>query len=199
MKKYKLDFVFKGSRNYIQGPDIFDAALKKIENDFETIKDIKYSSHDWIKNNADLILDPSYEISNYNSIISFVSDKINHRAIIIDNGEKINKRVDYSEDYIFDNSKLNNNEIELIHIKGFSFSELIVSMNKCYLQSLGFKGKWIVTKLDFFCLNDIKNTYNKNVKICLEKNLKNRLTKSTVYLEKQKIGFIYFTLVSCQV
>ena len=56
MKKYNLEFCFKGSRTYVQGPDIFDAVVEKIKKvyDINNIVNIKYSAHEMLHKNADL-------------------------------------------------------------------------------------------------------------------------------------------------
>ena len=58
MKKYNLEFCFKGARTYIQGPDIFDAVLDVIKKDFNVSKitNIKYSTHSMLHANADLMI-----------------------------------------------------------------------------------------------------------------------------------------------
>ena len=196
MKNIPLKFTFKGSRNYVQGPDIFDTATKSLFENFEGISNIKYSAHNWIRHNGEMIVNPKIEPKSYSSLISYDMNGINHKVFIVDNDEEITDRVEYSEEYVFNNSSINDKVISLHNTKeDISFSELIVSMNKCFLQSITTDGKWIVTKFEYNNLTDIESYINKNIEIKLLKNLKNKLTKSEVLVNEKIVGYIYFSLV----
>lgn len=76
VRKHNLYFNFKNNNKYVQGPDIFDTAMKVVATDFDPhqLKDIKFSAHDMLLSNADLvILDEPIEKKNnkINSIIIF--------------------------------------------------------------------------------------------------------------------------------
>ncbi|MCU4157538.1 hypothetical protein J1N10_16290 [Carboxylicivirga sp. A043] len=196
MKKIKLNFSFKGKRNYVQGPDIFDAVVDALELKQESVKNIKYSAHDWIRNNAALILDPEEGIEKYSSLITYYVDDVLHKAYVVDTDVKIDKRTDYSEDYVFRNSKINGDTIKLnYNTQGYTFSELVVSMNKCYMQDMHSDGKWIVTKFEYATLEGICDYMAKDVTIQLQKNLNNKLTKSEISIDNKPVGYIYFSLV----
>ncbi|TRX71997.1 hypothetical protein [Carboxylicivirga sp. M1479] len=196
MKNIKLKFSFKGKRSYVQGPDIFDAVVDALALKEQSVKNIKYSAHNWIRNNATLILDPEEEIEKYDSLITYYIEDVLHKAYVVDNGVKIDSRSDYSEDYVFSNSEIEGDTIKLnYNTKGYTFSELVVSMNKCYMQDMHSEGKWIVTKFEYATLDGIADYMTKDVTILLQKNLNNKLTKSEILINNKPVGYIYFSLV----
>lgn len=196
MTPIRLNFAYKGKRDYIQGPDILDGVIECLSLYKYKVDNLKYSAHNWIRNNASVLVNPESTPEEYGSLISYFIDNIQHEVYVIDSGESITQRNEYSEDYVFTNSVIQDKIITLTCTSNdISFSELIVSMNKCYLQSLDFKGKWIVTKLEYTDLNSTTDYLNKEIKIKLIKNLKNKLTKSEIYIGNNLVGHIFFSLV----
>lgn len=197
-----MSFCFKGSRKYVQGPDIIDAAIPFIMKHYgEVITQFKYSAHEMLRSNANLIFNNSPE-EKLNSLISFVPANTENQiyASIVENGNVINKSIEYKEDEIHKLCDITGKEIliEINNLNKFSFSELIVSMNKYYMQqSIDNRGKWIVTKIEYNSLEMIDGmNVRDNVKLELLKNLNNKLTKSAVYISNIHVGHIYFSLVN---
>lgn len=196
-KEFKLKFNFKGKRDYVQGPDILDNVMETLEQLFPEMTQIKYSAHGWLRKNANLILSDHYinELA-YNSLITFYSNDEQYFAYVIDNGEKITDKIEYSEEIVNTKSIINDKIIEFENILDYTFTEIVVSMNKHYMQSAITKeGKWIVTKIEYNNHKDIKNSKNKMIKIKLISNFKNKLTKSSVYINGIEVGFVYFSLI----
>lgn len=200
-KKESLEFCFKGSRNYVQGPDIFDLVIEKLKLyfDLDLITNIKYSAHEMLLTNADMIILDSFDKNNYkkmNSIITFEIGSQKYYVVVIANENKIECSNNYSEEVIRTNSIISDSKINFNNILEDSITELIVSMNKYYLQETVTKnGKWIVTKFEYSNLKDLKKIKNKNLELELKSNFNNKLTKSVITIDNESIGYIYFSLV----
>ena len=198
-KEFDLEFCFKGSRKYVQGPDIFDAAVKYISNEFNVIKNIKYSAHAMLHKNATMYITKKVVKADYpviNSLIGFISDDIKYYAVVCENDKQIECSTDYSEEIVENNSKISNNIISFKNVLSDSYTEIVVSMNKYFLnQTVKEEGKWIVTKFDYFELDDISTIDNKEIKLELLQNFNNKLTKSLLFLDDKEVGHLYFSLI----
>jgi len=197
--KSDLEFCFKGSRKYVQGPDIFDAVVEQLRSKFNDIKNVKYSAYEMLHHNASLYITDKFVKNEYpiiNSLITFISDGIKYYAVVCKNSNNIDCSVEYSEKTVQDNSKIEGTTIIFENTIHGSFTEITVSMNKHFLnQTSSCSGKWIVTKFDYEDINDIMVIRNRQIKIELVQNLHNKLTKSILYIENQKVGHLYFTLI----
>jgi len=201
MKKHNLEFCFKGSRTYVQGPDIFDAVIEKLEKDYNLaqVKDVKYAAHDMLLANADLIIVEEFNKNDYeqiNSVITFKIDNIKYYAVVIENINKIECSNEYSEEIVRTKSIINGSKIIFENILDDSLTELTVSMNKYFLQqTVPENGKWIVTKFEYTNLIDTMSIVNKKLSLELTNNFNNKFTKSTIRVDNQIVGYLYFSLI----
>jgi len=200
MKKvFDLNFCFKGSRKYVQGPDIFDAIVKLLSKEFANITKLKYTAYEMLYSNATLYITNKFvkkEYETINSIITFFSDDEKYYAVVCNNGKTITCSTDYSEEVVEKNSEIIENTISFQNTLPYSFTEIVVSMNKYFLnQTIDEQGKWIVTKFDYLHLDDISNINNATIKIELLQNLNNKLTKSKLLLNNKEVGYLYFSLI----
>lgn len=194
-----LEFCFKGSRKYIQGPDIFDTVIKQLQKEFNNLTNIKYTAYQMLHKNATMHIVKKVIKSNYsiiNSLISFVVNDVKYYVVVFDNNEMVKCSKDYSEEIVEQNSIISANVITFKNTLPYSFTELVVSMNKFFLnQTVYEKGKWIVTKFDYYDMDKIVDIENKEVKLELLQNLNNKLTKSQLYLDNEPVGYLYFSLI----
>jgi hypothetical protein len=199
-KKFNLNFSFKGDRDYVQGPDIFDETLKILLNEFKNIEKIKYTAYLMLHTNATLTITDKFIKKDYktiNSFIVFYSDNIKYHAIISANNNKIETSSHYTEEIVQKDSIIKENIIIFENSLPDSFTEITVSMNKHFLNTTNdASGKWIVTKFDYNNLKDISDIEGKTLKIELLKNTNNTLTKSLLYINNIAIGHLYFSLIS---
>ena len=201
MEKKNLEFCFKGERTYVQGPDIFDSVIQNILTDYDIseVKNIKYAAYALLKSNANLYFTETLRKSDYkviNSIISFIYKDKKISAVVEANDEKIECSQEYSEEVIRTNSIIENKLISFENILDDSLTEIIVSMNKYYLQeSVTKDGKWIVTKFDYSKILDIKKLKKKVIHLKLLNNFNNKLTKSVIIVDDIEVGYLYFGLV----
>jgi len=198
-KTFNLDFCFKGNRKYVQGPDIFDATTEILSKEFTNITNLKYTAYQMLHNNATLVITNKFVKKEYeiiNSIIIFFSNEQKYYAVVCNNGKIINCSTEYSEKVVENNSEIIENAISFQNTLSYSFTEIVVSMNKYFFnQTIEESGKWIVTKFDYLYLDDISNADNVNIKIELLQNLNNKLTKSKLLLNNKEVGYLYFSLI----
>jgi len=199
--KVSLNFKFKGNRKYIQGPDIIDAVIPYIKEKYSgNVTEFKYSAHQMLYSNADLVFGSAPE-KELNSLILFKWNENNLiYASVIENNLPVTESYEYDENPVQQNAVVEGKDITLLEgdmlYERYSFSELIVSMNKFYMeQKITNQGKWIITKIEYNSLKQIEQWKGRPVRITLLKNLNNNLTKSAIYMDSEPTGFIYFSLL----
>lgn len=115
---------------------------------------------------------------------------------MVENNHSISCSNDYSENTVRNNSVIENNEITFTNSLPDSLTEIIVSMNKYFLQStVSTNGKWIVTKFDYSKIHQQYEIAEKNIMLKLISNFNNKLTKSTILIDGEQVGFLYFSLI----
>lgn len=201
MKEFELEFCFKGNRTYVQGPDILDAVLKILETNFDSnqICDIKYSAHDMLLANARLVITDKFNNDDYkkiNSIVTFKIDNKKYYAVVTESDKKIVCSNAYSEETVRNGSIIDGSKITFKNVLDDSISELIVSMNKYFLQkTVREDTKWIVTKIEYKNFMDLNAVKEKSLRLTLTNNFNNKLTKSTIHVEDKEIGYLYFSSI----
>ncbi len=201
MKKENLEFCFKGTRTYVQSPDIFDAVVKKLKKhyDMNEITDIKYSAYEMLYSNADMIVTTNFNKDDYqkiNSIITFKIEDKKYYIIVVENENKIDCSQEYSEELVREKSIINGSKIEFINLGDDSITEIAVSMDKYYFQeTITNDGKWIVTKFEYKNLKDLFDIKGKRLGLELKNNFNNKLTKSIITIDDKAVGYLYFSLI----
>ncbi len=187
----KLKFCFKGDRTYIQGPDIMAALLECFVD--KEIADIDVKFHGVSETNLSLITGDELRDAKVN--ISLLVDGEEQMFQMIESGEEIACRYEYDEDGLMSHCQLDldNQQVHLSAITGYSFYENFVAMNKRLLQSLypEERGKWYFTRIEQTKLISDEAL----ITVKLIKNFNFRLTKSDILLGDEKVGSVYFTMV----
>jgi hypothetical protein len=199
--KVSLNFKFKGNRKYVQGPDIIDAVIPYIRENYPgDITEFKYSAHQMLYSNADVVFGSAPE-KELNSLISFQYEGDGTiYASVIENNLPVTESYEYDENPVQQKCLIGDKDVtvqeaDLLYEK-YSFSEVIVSMNKFYMQQkITDQGKWIITKIEYNSLQLIDEWKGKPLKLTVLKNLNNKLTKSAIYIDNLAAGFIYFSLI----
>jgi hypothetical protein len=195
MKKYSLEFCFKGSRNYVHGTDIFNKVIKQLKNEMLN-KKIDLSFHGIARTNIDLVNEKPDNEKLIKFAIKFIN-KDNKKEVMygIENGKKIECRYEYPEENIYNLSNLNLEKKEVVLNKdtSFSFIENIVALNKYLLVNLfsNANGKWYFTRLQL--KENIDSNYP--LKLILKGSFNLKLTKTEILIADKSIGFIYFSLI----
>jgi len=199
-KKIEFNFKFKGKRNYIHGTDLFNFSIKFLENErFDEISNIDMSFHKIVKKQMSGYLFSEKEFSivkGYSFIFSFYHKNLKYYICLNENNTDVEERYDYPEEKIVDLSKFNLIDKSFLLKESISYTiiEKMVALNKGLLENLfpEAQGKWYFTRLQLE--NNINNLDFKELKVQLKRNMNFKITKSIVYLDNEKIGYIYFSL-----
>jgi hypothetical protein len=195
MKKYNLEFCFKGSRSYVHGTDIYNKVIEKLKDEILNEK-IDLSFHGIAKTNIDLVTQKPENEELLKFAIRFTK-KNNERDVLyaVENGKNIECRYEYPEEDICKLSSLglDNQEVKLESDSSYTFVENSVALNKYLLENLfpDANGKWYFTR---FQLNKIPN-HAYPLKLELKANFNFKLTKTEIFVHDESFGFIYFSLV----
>ena len=180
----ELEFKFKGSRDYIQGPDMINALMELTGANSLNI-DIKF----YKRTNKFL------EIVNEDHAAKVASFRINDGPIqyLKETASAVTDSYPYPEDEIISGSKIADNEILFFDNQSYSDIEIIVALTKkLHTHYFDTKDKWLFAR---GVLNIAqKNKGAKRIKII--KNIGSKLTQSSVYVNDDEIGHIYFSAVS---
>ena len=189
--KTQLDFCFKGERNYVQGPDIFNKIIVFFEAYSPTNIDIKFNGI--VSKNLELIDGFKIDDAKVNISLTLQGEAKNFQ--LIESEEEISCRYAYDESLIIGKTNLTliKQAISLGQATEFTFCENIVAMNKKLLETIypDENGKWYFTRLELN--NPVED--NALITIKLIKNFKFRLTKSDIYIKDECVGSVYFTMV----
>ena len=201
MKKYlitEIDY-FKGSRKYVQGPDIFDKINNYYLSENEFIKNIYFKNK--INKVPYLIITKNKILKENNGIkilcFGEISDpiKLNSFFFYLFNSKKsIIKSIKYNEEsikkfFILEEKKrqisfYNNN------FDSFSTLEKIISMKKMMCtQIFNSEKKWVFTSLSL--KNKLKLEIS-SIRINITNSIKNSFIVSDIYLDNYKEGEITF-------
>ena len=196
----KLDFKYKGNRNYIHGTDIYTQVLNIFEETYGDVNDIKLSFHKIAKTNLDIEIirkgNKGFEYSECAFIMELSNNSGEYVVAGRPTSESVKGRYPYDEEKIVENCNFSKEEksISLKNRSSHYNIELIVAMNKELLtQILPEPGKWYFGKLHLH--KDINKIDSENIKVRLIRNIGSKITKSLISIDGQPIGEIYFTKV----
>lgn len=193
-------FLFKGSRKYIHGTDMFNALTKMYPT--ADISNLRFSVHDYV-------LVPECRIyyadsqEELNSLIGIrvrcqfdVGGVTQWLALAHNDVPCVSAggRYEYDEDRVISLCSLDNDGITLSNNSPFSFIETVVAMNK-YMHQQMFRaadGLWLFTRIDLH----VGCSARENLALRFRHNMNFRLTKSDIMLDGQKVGDMYFSLVN---
>lgn len=198
MQIRQVEFQFKGARNYIQGPDLFNAMMD-LGYPLEDLRNIRFLAHQFVSS-------PVCEIysTTDKEELSRIPD-IHARCQLEAGGvpywialrplafEGPGKRGDYDEESLIASCRWQGETICLTRHSPFTFIETVVSMNKHMHQRLfpDAAGKWIFTRVDL----DAGCAEREHLELHFRHNMNYRLTRSEILANGQKLGDLYFSLV----
>jgi hypothetical protein len=184
----------------VHGTDIFNKALDFFNTGVED--DISYyemTIHKISSNNLILNTEEDHFPENKVAVnCYFTSNNKKIRFALIEHDNKIDCRYRYDEDAIINSSVLDlqKQSIILSNYSHYTTIEKIVALNKGLHHRIfkDVKGKWYFTKIR---LNEHFNYQNNpgEVKLLFIKNFNYKLTSSSIEIDGDYIGEIYFSLV----
>ncbi len=191
-----LDFDFKGERDYIQGPDIYNFVNKEVQKKFGMESYVTSISYKGFFKSQILMSIGETSQNDSESIGSFKFRSIDGSikcGELRESNVSPTGRKPYNEENILKNSQIEDKCIFQRKRAGFSSLEEIVSLTKALHNKLfPSDKKWIFVQLELNKpINEIESLY----KVHLKKNLGNKYTRSTIEENGNEIGWIGFSLI----
>lgn len=195
-----LNFKFKGNRNYIQGPDMFDEIMNTLDgwNNFDecsinisqmTNRQLRFTEYD------DAVKNNQVKVAQFRGSKSKESTK---SFSLVETEEEVKDSYPYSEDRIVDNCKLSEKSLTIPRMEEFTVIELLVAANKNLLNQLfnDVNGKWVFTKFQSSNLKELNEatTFQLVFKKALG-NFKLTVTEIIDIEKKLPVATINFTLI----
>jgi hypothetical protein len=117
-------------------------------------------------------------------------------AILLESHVPIINSVDYDENLLLQEATLGDKEISMWIRTDFNYAEQIVSLTKrlherAYPDALG---KWIFARIHLHCETNPRQFKNRKLKIRAGRAFFYRLTQNSIWLDKNPIGEIWFSL-----
>lgn len=139
IQRYPLTLSFKGERDYIQGPDIFDAVIQALCAGAETtrVAQIDVAFHRLARRAVELINDDQGSAMDPVAICQYSIDGVRRQAFVVETGTEIVERHPYPEEDIIERMSIDTDQrtcaldIDL----PFTDMELWVSMTKALHKS----------------------------------------------------------------
>jgi hypothetical protein len=192
---------FKGERNYVQGPDIYDAMCLALTRDFgmHGVRDLNLSIHQ--KTGSNLVfslLRRDEEAAGAKPIarLTFCSDDGFWKLVATDDQSPVTSRKPYSEEAVQRNGVFypNRGALRVETRLEYSDIELWVSQNKRLLQLMfpDRKGKWWFVKGEFDRYSAASDYDYSELRLLHNFNF--RLTKSEIVVDGVRRGFVYFSM-----
>lgn len=184
---------FKGSRDYIQGPDLVETALGFLER--FSITRARFSSHSFIKTSSCLV---NIREQGSDDVVPFRGQiETDQGTYCVQIGpdpsaQQEDARVPFDEGKVTNFCQISD---DLVSLKGplpFSLTETIVSMKKALLEARyqDAVGKWIFTSVDY----KIRPKKVEKLSVKIDHNFQHKLVKSSVLADGNKIALLYFSL-----
>ena len=196
----EIFFKLKGSRDYVQGADIFDKILVFVNAFFG--------------NYPTMINGNFYKLLQYNGLFSLYSDTESHKqencyayfSIYFDQaryqvnvsraGSRVSISEEYDEDEVLNGIIIENDKANMLVKQSYSYMEQIVAMTKKlhFIIYPNTNGKWLFTKISLKGVVNPTLFIDKTLLIEAKKNFHNKLTQNAIYLEDRYLGDIWYSL-----
>ena len=197
--EYKINFKYKGKRNYVHGSDIFAKTLscmKENEKDYPTL--IKWAFHSPLVRQGivrvykDETVFPVTEGVKARFSMEYENKIL--KGFLLERSEKINSSYDYDEDDVLYGSKFKGKEIAMHCKEMYTYIEQIIAMTKLLHKKLyPVAKKWLFTRLTIFSFIDPASINGKLINVRADKNLGGKLTRNLIRVDQQNAGEIFFS------
>lgn len=194
----RLNLEFKGSRNYIQGPDIYNAVLAMLEVEAnEQLFAIDFAFHRMASSNLEMFAGDPPEGGDPVAVCVFTVSGKKERVYVLEIDEPIAGRRPYPEDEIIRglDIDLDARSCSLLGTPSYSDIEVWVAMTKALHQKAfpELKGKWLFVRGRFDKYERASASTDRRlvIKACFN----NKLTRSEAILSGEKVGDIFFSIV----
>ena len=189
----------KGNRDYVHGTDVYNFFFQDINKNCIFLKGFKNISISFKK----IITSKQvyYEIyrqkvndKDANAIINFVSDNKEYYAVLKSSKSPVEKSYHFNESDITKHclAIIDDKKIVLSKSVDFTSIEIFTAMNKKLLNLLfPLNKKWLMTRFESIEYYDTVNY--ETICIVMKRAVLLKLIRSDIYIDKVKIGSIYFS------
>jgi hypothetical protein len=192
-----LALEFKGSRDYFQGPDIFNQTLSWLGTQKPEVKDIDFAFHRLANRQLKVVSGPLPDGIEPIAACAFTSDGIRARIHLIETDQAVMGRHPYPEDEIVNAMKMDLAARSCVLHGDVAYSdiEVWVAMTKAlhYRVFPHLKGKWLFVRGRF-----PKYTHSSKADVrtlVIASSFNDKLTRSEAFIDGEKVGEIYFSIV----
>lgn len=194
----KLDFpklLFKGTRNYLQGPDIFNALIDSLQSFPEVISNLDVSFHRLSSHQLQLC-DEEPDSCDLVAACRYTVGSLDKTVYLKETIESVVGSYLYDEDNVIDGLLIDEQKrsASLMTTSEYTMIETWVAMVKAlHLRAFsGSKGKWLFVRAKFKEYKKYHSPSINTVKISSSFGVK--LTRTEVFRDDIKLGEIFFSL-----
>lgn len=199
-----LRFAFKGERNYVHGTDIYQAIMDALTQEFaqplQTVcTGLKLSFRKPSQHHCQLWLAPAMAAGTRPDSpsveIQFLQEAQPFTGCLVETSKPVTERYRYDESGIMASSRVEQNTVTQVCYPGYSMIENLVAMTK-RLHLTHFphaQGNWFFSRLELS--QPLPASSGQSTSVTLKQNLGQRLTCSTLVIDGENVGTIYFSLV----
>jgi hypothetical protein len=190
---------FKGERQYLQGPDIFVAALNALTIDLNTgpLTDIDIVFHRMARTGLTLVSPLPFGAEPAVQLSCRVAG-VRKKHFLIEDGREILDRYDYAEEKIVEATKIQVTAASATSAIAMPFTDIErwIAMVKALHYALypEVNGKWLFVRGKFDSYPGTYRLAEIDQQVRVESNFNNKLTRSALLVGGAKLGDIFFSL-----
>lgn len=201
MQVIDLHFRYKGGRDYVHGTDMYNTIVERISAANPEVAGGTFTMtiHDIVRGQCQLAYsdwtDQASKPENSKVEFSFASGATRIIGWLMETAEAVTERYEYPESEIIQKCFVDGKTVKIDGETPYSAIEVLVAINKhLHLSVLpNAAGKWFFTRLELDRL--LRPEDASRFRLELVKNMHNRLTKSEILSDGQRIGHIFFSIV----
>lgn len=189
---------FKGNRDYLHGTDILTSILHILESKYptSTITNIDIAFHSLARSGVSLMLVAPPETQPKAQFSCKIND-VRKKFVLIADGRPILERYDYAENQIFAATSIDVKSATATSTRSLPYTniERWIAMVKALHLALypTLQGKWLFARGKFDSYQDVFSGDAEH-RVTVEANFNNKMTRSALSVNRQKIGDIYFSI-----
>jgi len=196
-----MSFRFKGNRDYIHGPDIYNEMIRSVATHYgrDGLGKLRLTMRKFATKQCDMtfgdLQDTPLISKRIVSELIIDTDRGREMFRLVETDKPIHERYNFDESLIENISKIDNHRIILAQDSGYSEIEIAVSLTK-QLHNNFFpsdNARWIVTMVDLD--KPLSKQYGAISSVKFEQGFGDRLTRSQIMSGDTILGRIYFSLV----
>ena len=197
--KHRLNIDFKGERDYLQGPDMFNSTLGYLveKQACDEVTQVDFSFHRIARNALDLYDEVQPGFGKPVAECSYTSQGVPGKVYLYESGEAVSGRYPYDESQICRDFRINVATATGSISGDFRFSEIEVwvALTKALHQEVlsDVKGKWLFVRGKFPKSLQVSNVGERTLRI--SSNFQNRLTRTLLFFNGMPTGEIFFSII----